>query len=111
MVHVSSHGLSCILPGVFTPLLIRRKLNKTNYIRIFYKSLCINIIKTWGVIDKFKFNGPKKPFKRLKKPQKFKKIPISLGYHARAQLLPRYMGSGLVAQKTPKYGLESAINF
>lgn len=52
-----------------------------------------------GVIgDEFKFNKPKKPFKNPKNPQKIQNIYIGSGYHARIQLLPRYMGLDKEAQ-------------
>lgn len=42
--------------------------------------------------------GLKKPKISPKNLKRSKNILMSLGYHARAQLLPRYMGSGMVAQ-------------
>jgi len=41
--------------------------------------------------DGFKFNRYKKT------PKKNQKYPMSAGYHARAQLQPRYMSLGMVA--------------
>jgi hypothetical protein len=61
MVYALTHGLSSILPGVYTPFLIQIKFDKLGVLGIFTKSFYINITETWGTIDKPKFNESKKP--------------------------------------------------
>ena len=52
MVYISTYGPFGILLGVFTPLLIRKKINKL-VVQYFYKDL--------EIIKKSKFNGLKNP--------------------------------------------------
>jgi len=60
------------------------------------------MMKSGLACDRFKFNGYKKP------PKKIQKHPMSSGYHAQAQFLSRYMGLGMVAwpyaERTPRLG-------
>jgi hypothetical protein len=57
MVYALTHGLSSILPGVYTHFLIQIKFDKLGVLGIFTKSFYINITKTWGTIDKPMVSG------------------------------------------------------
>jgi hypothetical protein len=66
MVYAPTHGVSGILPGVSTPLLIQRKFNKLVVQGVFTKFLCIKYHKNLRAIDKLKFNRLEKLPKGLK---------------------------------------------
>jgi hypothetical protein len=62
MVHTLAHEFFGILLEAFTLLLIKTN-RQTRYTCYFYKSLRLNITKTWRATNEPKFKGPKNPLK------------------------------------------------